>query len=209
VKAAEHFQTILRTLKANGFLLESDPKLPSVCSLITGSPLRGSWWSHPLAQIIFQVNEQLEDHDDVLITKLISRKVTFVHRQLWSELVTIGSARERWQLIGLRPATKSLLKQVESAGVLTTGEIVWPPKAEMKLGDAARELERRLLVIGTQFHSAGGAHEKRLETWRHWIGGKKFTPAKIPIEAAKDRLEVILRGLNEQFAGSAILPWQK
>jgi hypothetical protein len=208
VKTAPQFQTIFETLKANRFLLESDPKLPSVCSLITGSPLRGSWWSHPLAQIIFQINEQLEDHDEILITKLISKKVTFVHRRLWSELVTIGSARERWQLQGLRAATKSLLRQVESAGALTTAEAVWPAKAEMKVGDAARELERRLLVVGTQFHSQSGAHEKRLETWSHWIKQREFTPEKISSDGAKNHLEQMLSRLNEKFGASATLPWE-
>ncbi len=142
-----------------------------------------------------------------MITKLISRKVTFVHRQLWAELATIGSARERWQLTGLPAAIKSLLRQVESAGALTTAETVWPRKAEMKLGDAARELERRLLVIGTQFHGASGAHEKRLETWIHWMKRRKFKPTKISSAAAKDRLEVKLRALNEEFRASATLPW--
>jgi hypothetical protein len=207
VKTAAQFQTILRTVEANGFLLESDPKLPSVCSIITGSPLRGSWWSHPLAQIIFQINGKLEDHDDILIAKLISRKVTFVHRKVWSELATIGSSRERWQLMNLPAAAKSLLKQVDSAGALTTAETIWPRKTEMKLGDAARELERRLLVIGAQFHSESGAHEKRLETWDHWMKRKKFKPAKISIEAAKNRFEVTLNGLNEQFSAKATLPW--
>ncbi|MGI8917130.1 MAG: AlkZ-related protein [Pyrinomonadaceae bacterium] len=208
MKTAVHFQEILRTLKTNGFLLESDPKLPSVCSSITGTPLRGSWWSHPLAQIIFQVNEQLGDHDDILIAKLVSRKVTFVHRKLWSELATIAAAREPWQLNGLPAATKSLLKRVDSAGALTTAEIVWPPKSKMKLGDAARDLEKRLLVVGTQFHGESGAHEKRLETWDHWMKQRKFKPAKILIETAKSRLELKLRSLNEQFGASAILPWE-
>lgn len=198
----------MRMLEAHGFLLESDPKLPSVCSLITGAPLRGSWWSHPLAQIIFQVNEQLEDHEDILIAKLISRKVTFVHRKLWSELATIGSARERWQLIGLPAATKSLLKQVDSAGTLTTGETIWPLKTEMKLGDAARDLEKRLLAVGTQFHSESGAHQKRLETWDHWMKRKKFKPARISIEAAKDSLEQTVGRLNEEFGAAATLPWE-
>ena len=208
MKTADHFQTILETLGAHGFLLESDPKLPSVCSLITGAPIRGSWWSHPLAQIIFQVNDQLEDHDDVMITKLISRKVTFVHRQLWSALATIGSAGERWQITGLPAAIKSLLQQVESAGALTTGETVWPRKAEVKLGDAARELEKRLLVIGTQFHGESGAHEKRLETWAYGMKRRKFKPAKISIEAAKDQFEQKLGRLNEEFGASATLPWE-
>ena len=208
MKTAVHFQAILRTLETNGFLLESDPKLPSVCSLITGSALRGSWWSHPLAQIIFQINELLEDHDDLLIAKLVSRKVTFVHRKFWSELATIGSARERWQFNRLAPATKSLLQQVDAAGALSTAETVWPQTNKMKLGDAARDLEKRLLVVGTQFHSESGAHEKRLETWDHWMKQRKFKPAKISIEEAKSRLELKLQGLNEQFGASATLPWE-
>ena len=208
MKTAVQLQEILRTIKTSGFLLESDPKLPSVCSLITGSALRRSWWSHPLAQIIFQVNELLEDHDDILIVKLVSRKVTFVHRILWSELVTIGSARERWQLGGLPAASKSVLKQVDAAGALATAEIVWPQKSKIKLGDAARDLEKRLLIVGTQFHSESGAHEKRLETWNHWMKRRKFKPAKISIEAAKSRLELKLRSLNEQFEASATFPWK-
>ena len=208
MKTAAQFQTILHTLEVNGFLLESDPKLPSVCSMITGSPLRSSWWSHPLAQIIFQVNEKLEDHEDILIAKLISRKVTFIHRKLWSELATIGSARERWQLVNLSAGARSLLKQVDSSGALTTAETIWPRKTEMKLGDAARELERRLLVIGAQFHSESGAHEKRLETWDHWMRRRKFKPAKIAVSAAKSRLELSLHTLNDKFGSLAKLPWE-
>lgn len=208
MQKAAQFQTILHTLEVNGFLLESDPKLPSVCSMITGSPLRGSWWSHPLAQIIFQVNEKLEDHDDILIAKLISRKVTFVHRKLWSELATIGSARERWQLVNLPAPAKSLLKQVDSAGALTTAETIWPRNMEMKLGAAARELERRLLVIGAQFHSESGAHQKRLETWDHWMKRRNFKPAKIGVSAARSRLELNLHTLNAKFGSLATLPWE-
>lgn len=208
MKTTDHLQAILSTIETNGFLLESDPKLPSVVSLITDSALRGSWWSHPLAQIIFQVNELLEDHDDILIAKLVSRKVTLVHRNFWSELATIGSAREHWQVNGLPAAAKSLLEQVDSVGSLSTAETVWPQKSAMKLGDAARDLEKRLLVVGTQFHSEGGAHEKRLETWGHWKKRKKFKPAKISIETAKSRLEMKLRNLNDQFGALGTLPWE-
>lgn len=208
MKTAADFQTVLRTLKTNGFLLESDAKLPSVCSLITGAPLRGSWWSHPLAQTIFQINEQLEDHDDVLITKLVSGKVTFVHRDIWSEVVAIGCAGEPWQLENLPQPAQALLKQIDAIGSLTTADVVWPRKAKLKLGDAARELEKRLLIVGTQFHGESGAHQKLLETWSHWTRVQKFKPAKISVTTAKDRLELTLRRLNAEFSGSAAFPWQ-
>lgn len=204
---AAHFQTVLQTLGKLGFLVESDPKLTSVCSLIAAEPMHGSWWSHPLAPVIFQVNELLEDHNDVLITKLVSGKVTFVHRKLWSEVVTIARAREDWQMKKLSPPVSSLLAQIDSAGSLTTAEAVWPRQSKMKLGDAARELERRLLVVGTQFHSESGAHLKLLETWDHWMKRRKFKPAKISVEAAKEQLDIKLERLNEKDEASAKLPW--
>jgi hypothetical protein len=208
VKTADHFQTVLGYLQETGFLLESDAKLPSVCSLITGEPMRGSWWSHPSAQIIFQVNERLEDHEDVLITKLVSGKVTFVHRSIWSEVVAIGRAREAWQVKQLPPAAKTLLGQIEKNGSVTTAEITWPSSAKMKLGDAARELEKKLLIVGTQFHSESGAHQKQLETWGHWLKRRKFKPAKISATTAKAMLEMKLKSLNDRFEGSGKLPWQ-
>ena len=206
--AASHYDTVLLNLQANGFLLESDPKLPSVCSLIAGTALRGSWWSDPLAQTIFQVNERLEDHPDVLITKLVSGKVTFVHRKIWAEVVTIGRSRESWQLKNLPVPVLSLLKRVDSANSITSADIEWPQETKMKLGDAARVLEKRLLVVGTQFHSESGAHEKLLETWEHWMKRRKFKPKKISVSAAMKRLEVSLHTLNDKFGGSAALPWK-
>jgi hypothetical protein len=205
---AAYFQSVFQTLLKFGFLIESDPKLISVCSLIVDEPMRGSWWSHPLAQVIFQVNEQLEDHNDVLMTKLISGKVTFVHRKLWSELITIARAREDWQMKNLSPPVKTLLGQIDSAGSLTTAEAVWPRQSKMKLGDAARELEKRLLIVGTQFHSESGAHQKLLETWEHWLQRMKFRPDKISSTAAKNTLEMKLKKLNDRYTANATLPWQ-
>jgi len=205
---ATHFQRIFLMLKSTGFLLESDPKLPSVATLIASAPMSGSWWSHPRAQEIFQVNEKLDAHKDVLITKLVSRKVTFVHRRLWPELMTIGASREPWQLKGLPPPVKSLLKQVDSAGCLTTAKLVWPLRQDMKVGDAARELENRLLIVGTQFHAEGGAHAKLLETWGHWAQRIKSETANVGIAEAKEKLEGRLSRLNSEFSAAAKLPWQ-
>jgi hypothetical protein len=208
---ANHFKHVYSKISSLGFLLESDPKLPSVCSLITGSPLRGSWWSHPLAQTIFRVNEQLEDHSDVLLTKLVSGKVTFVHRDLWSEVLAIGTAREAWQMEGLSASAQSLLKAVEETGALRTDKIGLPGSkstTKNKPGDTARELERKLLIHTEQIHTASGAHAKLLETWEHWSERVGFKSATIPAEEAKRKLSERLLNLNQQFEASAKLPWQ-
>ena len=212
MKLLDHFKLVFDQLRKSGFLLESDPKLPSVCTLITGEPLRGSWWSHPQAQTIFQVNEQLEDHKDVLITKLLSGKVTFVHRKLWPAILAIGIAREPWQMKNLADASRTLLKLIDAGGSLATDKLSWPKSQKKKPGDAARELEKRLLVVGSQFHTESGLHAKLLETWDHWtkrIGFKAaIVPAEVPAEKAKKNLEKRVLELNQQFGASAKLPWQ-
>lgn len=186
----------------------SDPKLPSVCTLITGAPLGGSWWSHPLGQVIFQVNERLDDHKNVQIMKLISGKVTFVHRKLWSEVFAIGTAREPWQFKKLSAEAEALLKQIDASGSLTTADVLKTLKWTMKLGDVARELEKRLLVVAMQFHSESGAHEKRLETWEHWARQVKFVPDSVSVATAKTNLEDRLQALNLEFNARAKFLWQ-
>lgn len=205
---ATHLQQILRQLTKFGFLLESDPKLPSVCTLITGEPLKSSWWSHPLAQIIFQVNEQLEDHQDVLITKLVAGKVTFVHRKLWPEILSIGVAREPWQLENLSNSARWLLQTIDERGSLTTDKLPPPPSDKAKVGDAARELEKKLLINGAQIHTASDAHAKVLETWPHWAGRVGFKNPNLPAARAKKILEERMLKLNQEFAARAKLPWQ-
>ncbi len=193
-------------LKRFGLLLESDPRLPSVCSIVAREPMRGSWWSHPKAQEIFQVNERLEDHDDVLITKLISGKVTFVHRQLGPELFTVGTSRDEWQLKGLSPAAGELLRMVMKKGSLRTDTLPWSHRT--KPGDAARELERVLLIVAGQVHTETGAHAKVLETWEHWRQRVKLDQRKTSVKQAKAELEDRLARLNAEFHAKVTMPWQ-
>lgn len=206
-----HFKRVFSKILKFGLLLESDPKLPSVCTLITGEPLRGSWWSHPFAQTIFQVNQKLEDHPDVLLTKLVSGKVTLVHRDLWSEVLAIGTAQEAWQMKGLSASAQALLKTVEEDGIIQPDNIGWlksKSTTKTKPGDAARDLERKLLIHAAQIHTASGAHAKVLETWEHWSERVGFKSETMLAEQAKNELAKILLKLNRQFEASAKLPWQ-
>lgn len=195
-------------LKQDGFLLESDQTLPSVCTLITGEPLKSSWWSHPKAQVIFQVNELLEDHADVMITKLVSGKVTFIHRKLWPAILAIGAAREPWQVEELSPPAIVLLRMVDEKGSLTTDKTEWNLSSP-KLSDAARELERKLLVHSAQFHTDKGKHAKLLTSWKHWAAQAGLASKFITTAKAKAALEKKLGKLNEEFSAKGVLPWTK
>src|SRR5215831_8257734 len=88
-------------LVQDGLLLKSDSRLPSVATLVAGTPVRGSWWAHPASHAIFWAINELADRKDVLVVKLIRGKDTFVHQRLWPELLAIVTADEPWQLHGL------------------------------------------------------------------------------------------------------------
>src|SRR5262249_29115982 len=107
---------VLTDLAGRGLLLEQDKTLPSVVGILTGEPVRTSWWSHPKARLIFAILSKLADHPDVLFTKLLYRKDTLVHRSLWPALLAVARAREEWQLRGLSRESRRLLEKLDRGG---------------------------------------------------------------------------------------------
>ena len=187
---------VLRELERYGLLLETDPKLPSLVSVVAGGPVRGSWWGHPLGHTIFATGEALFQHHDVLLAKLISGKATWIHRKLWPALLAAACSGEGWQTDGLSREARSLLREIERDG-----------KAK-GTGAAARELETRLLARGEQEHTASGRHAKVLEAWPRWAARLRVSPLS-SAEAGRRALEERLAELNERFGGRGRLPWQR
>ena len=197
----------MQALRATGLLLESDAKLPSVASLIAEEPIKGSWWTHARSHDIFKVLGQFADHSDVIFTKLISGKVTLVHRKLWPEIFAIGEAPAPWQMKSLSRSASRLLEVVDQHGSIRTDALDWPKNSSAKLGEAARELEKRLLVSSGQFHAESGAHAKLLESWNVWAKRMNFKPRPMSAEDARRNIETIMEKLNSQFAANGTLPW--
>jgi hypothetical protein len=184
-------------LEEHGLLLLTDPKLPSVASLVAGKPVRGSWWGHPKGDEIFQVAEWLADRPDVVVAKLVSGKATYVHRRLWPALLAVGGAREPWQLERLSAAARKLLARVDAAGRLEV------------TGEPARELERALLALGQSVHTEQGSHAKTLTSWTTWLESlpARRRPRKIAASRGKQELKAVLDSLNARFRSNARLPW--
>jgi hypothetical protein len=207
-KNRNYYADVSRELKKWGLLLESDPKLPSVCGIITGEAMKGSWWSHPMAQTIFQVNERLDDQPDVLIAKLFSGKVTFVHRQFWPALLAVATSREPWQMGNLPDTAQKVLKSLKSAGAVRSNELKVGTVGRKELSESVRILERRLLIHSRQVHTESGAHAKVLESWQSWAASAELKAGEISVATAKKSLEQRVQELNERFDGKAKLPWQ-
>jgi hypothetical protein len=144
----------------------------------------------------YRLAMELRDHPDVLTIKLVSGKITFIHRPLWPAVYAIGTAREPWQMRGLSKDARALLRQTDQEKTL------------MSSGDAVRELEARLLVHAQSVHTERGFHRKQLRTWAAWaesvqLGAVTLTPAE-----SKAQLESVVARLNAQFGARGTLPWQ-
>src|SRR2546427_4291394 len=153
---------VLSILAREGLLLLSDARLPSIAGLVAGAPVRGSWWGHPAGQAIYQVSEALADHPDVAVNRLVTGKVTYVHRRLWPALLAIGRACDPWQTRRLSRTARSLLLRVTRQGTLRTDRIAGP---KSRGSGAARELEDRLLGHTEWIHTERGSHAPRLMSW--------------------------------------------
>jgi hypothetical protein len=197
----KQFDQVFQQLEKFGLLLLVDSNLPNVATLVAGEKITGSWWSHKAAQRIFTVSEMLEDHADVLIMKLVSNKVTFVHRKLWGHIYSIGVAREDWQLKKLSLVAKRLLKALEDQGSLQTN------KLGKEFGPTAGELESRLLLHSNQVHTESGAHAKVIETWATWAKRSGLRARATSPAVARQFLEQRLAEMNEEFGGNGKLPW--
>jgi hypothetical protein len=190
---------VLAKLKELGLLLQTDANLPNVCALVAGKPVRGSWWAHPRSHEIFRVNGELAEHPDVLVSKLISGKITYLHRPLWAAVMAIGRARESWQIERLSRDARHLLGAVDRK----------PVQTDRRWRKPASELETNLLVYSEQFHTAAGSHARRLESWDRWSSRTGYIREPITLIRAKLALEEVVASLNRKFNGRGRLPWQR
>lgn len=67
-------------------LVSASGPVPKLTEAIAGEEIKGSWWGHPKGKQIFPVLEDVCEHKDVLVCRLIDDKLTLVHRRLWPAL---------------------------------------------------------------------------------------------------------------------------
>ncbi|MEK6373275.1 MAG: hypothetical protein AABO58_11330 [Acidobacteriota bacterium] len=132
---------LLDAIAEHGLLLLQDKKLANVVTFMTGERVKGSWWSHPRAQDIFNALEALPE-DQVIATKLVGGKVTFVHRSLWPDLLAVVTGDREYQV-----HTKSGRheKRYEAWDVWAKRMKV---RATRDAGAARRRLEKAVVAVG-------------------------------------------------------------
>src|SRR4026208_215350 len=81
----------LAFVRAQRIVLESARgPVPSLAEAIAGEPIRGRWWAHPKGNDIFRLSRAIRASPEVLVCRLVSGKVTYVHRRVWSALVALA-----------------------------------------------------------------------------------------------------------------------
>jgi hypothetical protein len=191
-------------LADSGVLLVQDATLPSVTTLVTGTPVRGSWWAHEQAHSIFDVLEALAK--DVAAAKLLLRKRTLIDRRLHPDLAAVGGERAPWQIDGLTDDALAMLVAVDEAGgaqrvdeLATTG----PSSA----ANVVRDLERRLLVASHEIHTESGRHTKVLQCWSGWAAAVGCAVAPDPREARTRFERSLAPVLATAGVGRSPFPW--
>ncbi|HEV2226105.1 MAG TPA: hypothetical protein VGR56_04785 [Nitrososphaerales archaeon] len=200
-----NFQGLRRKLHGTGILLLSDKALPNVVCLVAGPKVKGSWWGHESGHEIFRDLKELDADPDSLTTRLVSGKVTYLHRRLWPDFLTVATAKENWQLRGLTGSARRLLSKVDLEGEVRTDKM----RPFKGLGEATREIERRLLVYTEEIHTEKGFHAKALMAWSRTpkIQDLRFRLGEP--RAAKEVLETVMDDLNSRYHGKGKLPWRQ
>ena len=199
---------ILVRLESDGLILLADALFPSLVGLVTGESIKGSWWGHARGNEIYNLANEVEDHGDVLVTKLVSGKVTFVHRRLWPAVIGIGQANATWQLKDLSPVARALLKRVEREGEVRPEALVADRSARAaSFGKFITELEKRLLIQSAQIHTESGAHARVVYSWETWANVRDFKTKPLVLSAATAALEAVVETLNHEHKAKGKLPW--
>lgn len=190
---------VVAAVEELGLLFLSDPKRKSAIQILTGAPPRGSWWSHPEASKLYRILQGVESNPDLLSTKLLSGKVTFVHRSLWPALLAVVTAREPWQVTGLSPGAAQWLATLDAR----------PPGAEVAQPSrtVVKEVEARLLARGESVHTREGTHQTRLEGWTTWA--QRTGCSDLPVLSSAEGKQALESAAGRLGPPPVSFPWRE
>ena len=195
----------LGELERIGLLLQHDPVLPSFTGVALGESIRGSWWSHPRANDLYDLLQVFRAEAGGLSAKLVNGKLTFVARRLWPALAALGKGSADWQRNGLSSDARNLLAFVRKRGAVRADQVDFVPGADLPKRFA--ELEKRLLVHVESFHSDAGSHHKLFRSWSRYWRDVGFAPPRLALPSATAELQ---RAVDELASGSHVrarVPW--
>ena len=144
-------------VREHGVVLEAAAgPVPTLTHAIAGTPVRGSWWSHPRSHQMFALTRAVRDCEDVLVCCLVGGKITYVHRRLWAALVRLANRFPRAHLAQVRevhtPSGRHMLE-----------ELAFPKWVALEVASQAARLsdEEATRLLGPWCASAGRSRPVR------------------------------------------------
>ena len=186
----------LEAVETYGVILVHDKALPSITAVAAGKPVAGSWWSHPLANSIYNALGAIEH--DVLEVRLICGKVTLVAQHLWPAIVAIGSVRSDWRLRDLPSEAIALLASIEDGASAVA--------VDASRKSLLRGMAERLLVFGIDIHTPIGRHETRYSSWSSWAE-EHVVAVGMADEEGRRLIEAAITSWPSGGATTGLLPW--
>lgn len=201
-----YLKKIHNELDKFGVLMLTDPSLPSLVAVISGKPVKGSWWGHPKGNLMYNISNELMDSPEILTLKLINKKITFIHRRHWNALLSITTSGKQWQKKDLSVSCKSLFQRVQREGKLRIDDsrLAKPPA---EVGKLASQLETRLLVYSESVHTDSGKHVRQLSSWDNVKHGKKGKFVAVPYDEALENFEKIKMDMSAKYSTKIKFPW--
>ncbi|MGH2625602.1 MAG: hypothetical protein ACRDHY_02995 [Anaerolineales bacterium] len=157
---------------------------------------------------MYAVLRRLEAGRNVLRLRLLDGKWTYIDRGLWPAVLRIVARRRAWQAAGVSPLGRRILERVNRIGVLDLQNRARLGGVTLgAAGDAARELEHRLLVVSYEIHTLAGLHSKRLESWASWKERHGARVGGMREPEARRRIESLVAAMAPEGGPVRALPW--
>jgi len=126
----------LRFVEQHGVVLEGagGPR-PSLAEAVAGEPIRGNWWGHKKGRAIFAATRAVRDCDQVLVCRLVDRKITYVHRRLWPAIVRLAISLDKKTLAALH-------EEHSPSGAHRVRAVPFPRWVPSEVREAAKNLSK-------------------------------------------------------------------
>ena len=155
---------------------------------------------------MFNVSQNFEDQDGVLVVKLVNKKVTYLHRDHWSALFTLATYQPESRTKGLKKAHLDLLELVQTKNSVRVDD----PSLKMKPAEAGKltnKLEEKMLVYSQSIHTDSGKHVRVLKTWNQLMKDMKYKPTKMSVTEAREHFEKVFQSWSPKAAKLVKLPF--
>lgn len=171
---------VLKAVEKHGLLLENDPAVPSVISILAGEPVKGGWWTHPHGNRIHNELNETYDAGDFITIKILNGKNTLVSKDLQPAVISLLLAHEKAARKGLPKLLAEIDRDIQKRGEWDTFVDKLDPKY-------VKRLESKGLCFTRQFHTKAGHHAKKLESWKHLA--KRLRMKAVPVEKALEQVD--------------------